>query len=170
MPKSQEQPKKPERLAKSTTASDHVLNARAKKRSEAEEIGVTDQYISDFVEQFYDVIREDDMLGPIFGAKIKDWPTHLGRMKTFWRSVLHNSGEYSGNPMQLHVAMPELGEEHFAHWLTLFYKTLDQLGDRQAAELVGARARMIASSLLTAIEIQGKGIGGLKAGENLPHV
>lgn len=158
------------RLTKSPTASDHVLNARAKKRSEAEEIGVTDQYISDFVEQFYDAIREDDMLGPIFMGKIKDWPVHLGRMKTFWRSVLHNSGEYSGNPMQLHVAMPELGEEHFAHWLTLFYKTLEELGDREAAELVGMRARMIASSLLTAIEIQGKGIGGLKAGENLPHV
>ena len=160
----------PTRLTKSPQVSDHVANARAKKRSEAEEIGVTDAFISDLVEQFYGRIQADELLGPIFGARITDWPKHLGRMKAFWRSVLHNSGEYSGNPMPIHVGIPGLEERHFAHWLTLFYATLEELADREAAELVGMRARMIASSLLTGIEIQGKGIGGIRAGENLPHV
>lgn len=160
----------PERLTKSAKVSDHVANARAKKRAEAEAIGVDDAFISDMVEQFYTSIRSDDLLGPIFEAHIGDWQPHLARMKMFWRSVLHNSGEYSGNPMVKHTAIPGLEEEHFAHWLGLFYATLEQLGDRPAAELVGARARMIAASLISGIAVTRDGIAGIRAGESLPHV
>ena len=65
---------------------------RAEKREAAESIGVDAEFIDDLVENFYGKIREDDLLGPIFAERIADWPPHLARMKTFWRSVLHNSG------------------------------------------------------------------------------
>ncbi len=149
----------------------HAAAARARKRAEAEDIGIDDAFVSRFVESFYTRIRADELLGPIFASRISDWPLHLGRMKGFWRSVLHNSGEFSGNPMAKHLAIPGLEEQHFAHWLELFYATLRELEqDPDATRLVGNRARMIADSLLTGIAMRDKGLGGARAGENLPNV
>ena len=102
----------------------HIESIRARKRADAEDIGVDAAYISSFVERFYGKIRQDALLGPIFAERIRDWPLHLGRMKAFWRSVLHNSGEFSGNPMLKHIVIPGIEERHFAHWLALFYETL----------------------------------------------
>lgn len=149
----------------------HAAAARARKRGEAEALGIDEQFISDFVESFYTRIRADALLGPIFAERIEDWDWHLGRMKRFWRSILHNSGEFSGNPMAKHLAIPGLEEGHFAHWLELFYETLRELErDSAATRLVGMRARMIADSLLTGIAMQDGGLAGARAGENLPHV
>ena len=92
-------------------------------------------------------------------------------MKAFWRSVLHNSGEFAGNPMLKHLAIPGLELRHFAHWLDLFYETLRDAESHPAAtELVGGRARMIADSLLTGIVMQRDGLSGGRAGKDLPHV
>ncbi|GGD55529.1 hypothetical protein GRI62_03345 [Erythrobacter arachoides] len=144
---------------------------RAQKRAAAEEIGVDAEFIDHLVEAFYGRIREDALLAPIFAERIADWPSHLTRMKAFWRSVLHNSGEYSGNPMLKHLAIPGLELRHFAHWLGLFYETLrDVEGQDAATELVGGRARMIADSLLTAITMRRDGLAGGRAGKDLPHV
>jgi hemoglobin len=148
----------------------HIEALRARKRSEAEAIGVDADYISSFVERFYGKIREDALLGPIFAERIADWDLHLGRMKGFWRSVLHASGEFNGNPMVKHIAIPGLDERHFAHWLELFYATLrEEQPTDDATQLVAERARMIADSLLTGIETRRNGIAGARAGESLPR-
>jgi hemoglobin len=144
---------------------------RLEKRNAAEEIGVDAEYIASFVDRFYAKIRADDLLGPIFGERIADWGEHLDRMKRFWRSVLHNSGEFSGNPMLKHMIIPGLEERHFAHWLELFYATLrEDEPHPEATRLVGSRARMIADSLLTGIAMRREGLAGGRAGKNLPHV
>lgn len=138
---------------------------------EAESSGIDDGFISLLVDSFYTRIRADALLGPIFAERIEDWDWHLDRMKRFWRSILHNSGEFSGNPMARHLAIPGLEERHFAHWLELFYATLRDLernGD--ATKLVGTRARMIADSLLTGIAMRANGISGCRAGKSLPFV
>jgi hemoglobin len=149
----------------------YAAEKRAEKRAAAEAIGVDSGYIDHFVETFYGKIREDDLLGPIFAERISDWPSHLARMKSFWRSVLHNSGEFSGNPMLKHLAIPGLELRHFAHWLDLFYATLRETeGHPEATALVGGRARMIADSLLTAIAMRRDGLAAGRAGKDLPHV
>ncbi|MFV0645823.1 MAG: hypothetical protein ACK5NN_15240 [Sphingomonadaceae bacterium] len=149
----------------------HAAAAREQKKAQAEALGVDAAYIASFVDRFYARIREDSLLGPIFAEKISDWPVHLERMNQFWRSILHNSGEFSGNPMIKHIAISGLEEQHFAHWLTLFYDTLLEEGaGRDAAGLVGARARMIADSLLTGISMQRGGMTGIRAGDNLPYL
>lgn len=149
----------------------HAAAARARKRAEAEGIGIDDAFIALLVDSFYARIRADGLLGPIFAARITDWGWHLDRMKRFWRSILHNSGEFSGNPMAKHLAIPGLEERHFAHWLELFYATLRDLErDPAATQLVGTRARMIADSLLTGIAMRDHGLGGSRAGEALPFV
>jgi hemoglobin len=149
----------------------HAAERRAEKRAAAEAIGVDADYVDHLVETFYGRIREDDLLGPIFAERISDWPAHLARMKAFWRSVLHNSGEFSGNPMLKHLAIPGLELRHFARWLELFYATLrDAETHPEATALVGGRARMIADSLLTAIAMRRDGLSAGRAGKDLPHV
>jgi hemoglobin len=149
----------------------YAQHKREEKRAAAEEIGVDAAYIDHFVETFYGKIQHDALLGPIFNARVRDWPAHLARMKGFWRSVLHNSGEFAGNPMLKHVVIPGLDAGHFGHWLELFYQTLrDAEGDPAATALVGGRARMIADSLLTGYVMQREGLSGGRAGKDLPHV
>lgn len=149
----------------------HARRKREEKRAEALGIGIDEDFIDHIVEAFYAKIREDDMVGPIFAERISDWPPHLARMKAFWRSVLQNSGEFSGNPMLKHLAIPGLRLEHFERWLNLFYETLRESECHLAAtELVGSRARMIADSLLTAITMRRDGLTGGRAGTDLPYV
>lgn len=148
-----------------------ALEARAAKRAAAYAVGIDEAYIACFVDRFYAAVRNDALLGPIFADKVADWPEHLGRMKQFWRSVLHNSGEYQGRPMPKHVAIDGLAEEHFQRWLTLFYATLrDEEPSTAATEHVGKTARNIADSLLTGVALHRHGIVGGKAGKELPHV
>lgn len=155
----------------SKNSHDHALQARTAKRAAAEAIGVDERYIAQFIARFYAAVREDECLGPIFRARISDWDAHLERMNRFWRSVLHNSGEFSGNPMLKHIAIPGLTQEHFDHWLTLFYATLRGMErDPAATDLVAGRARMIAESLLTGIEVDRDGIRGAGKRRVLPHV
>jgi hemoglobin len=150
---------------------EYAAQKRAEKRAAAEEIGVDASYIDHFVETFYGKIQQDELLGPIFNERVRDWPAHLARMKAFWRSVLHNSGEFAGNPMIKHIVIPGLDLRHFSHWLELFYQTLrDAEGEPEATALVGGRARMIADSLLTGYIMQREGLSGGRAGKDLPYV
>ena len=102
-------------------AREYAAQKRAEKRVAAEAIGVDAAYIDRFVEAFYGKIRDDELLGPIFNQRVTDWPAHLARMKAFWRSVLHNSGEFAGNPMLKHLVIPGIELRHFSQWLELFY-------------------------------------------------
>lgn len=150
----------PTRLVKSPAgqAHPHAEAARARKKAEAEAIGITDAFISDFVDAFYAKIRVDALLGPIFNQRVDDWPDHLHKLKQFWASVLHNAGTYSGRPMPAHVAIPEIGRSHFDHWLMLFRQTLDELAPGStASDAVHERAQMIADSLLNGIAIHRDG-------------
>lgn len=133
--------------------------ARNRKKKDAEDIGINADYISAFVDRFYTRIQNDDMLGPIFAARVGNWPEHLARMKQFWRSVLHNSGEFSGNPMLKHMRIPGLNRTHFDHWLDLFEQTLRELETHpEATKHVSARARLIADSLLGGIQSHNNGL------------
>lgn len=150
---------------------EEVRAIREAKREHAVSLGVDEGFVSDLVETFYGAIRADALLGPIFAERIDDWPVHLARMKAFWRSILFNSAEFSGNPMARHIAIPGLEEQHFAHWLTLFYATLRQIEQSEdGTRLVAGRARAIADSLLTGIAVRREGLTGARAGERLPHV
>lgn len=150
-----------------TAARRHAPAARTAKRDAALAIGIDDAFISDLVDRFYAAVRDDALLGPIFATRITDWPTHLGRMKAFWGSVLHNSGQYSGNPMLKHLAIPGLDRDHFDRWLTLFRATLDDVARDPAASVhVHERARIIATSLLNAIVINRDGLAAAQGLED----
>lgn len=96
------------------------------------------------VDTFYDRIREDELLGPIFNERIQDrWPIHLEKMYKFWQTVLLQEHTYFGSPFPPHAQLP-VGHEHFAAWLALFNKTVDDLFAGEKASEAKWRAQKMA--------------------------
>jgi len=132
--------------------SPEALAARAQKRAAAAQVGIDENLIHDVVHHFYERVRNDSILGPIFAQRIAQWPPHLEHMEQFWRSVLLNTGEFHGNPMLKHVTIPRLGKPEFDQWLLLFDDVLRQFASPQAQTIIGDAARSIARSLLSGIQ------------------
>ena len=84
--------------------------------------GIDEAMIERLVRAFYERVRADEVLGPIFAARIDDWEPHLQRMFAFWSSVTLMSGRYLGRPMMKHLPLP-VDSEHFDRWLALFGQT-----------------------------------------------
>jgi hemoglobin len=108
--------------------------------------GIDDAMIARLVHGFYDKVRADDVLGPVFAARITDWDPHLKRMCQFWSSVALLTGVYHGKPMQAHLPLP-VDARHFDRWLALFEETAAELCPPAAAELFIDRAGRVAESL-----------------------
>ena len=142
----------------------HVDEVRAQKRAEALACGIDDALILRLVEGFYDTVRRDASLGPIFERHVKDWSIHLGRMKNFWASIMIESGRFNGSPMQKHIAVGGLNAEHFSHWQRIWGETLTRLvPDTVAEERFRQAARRIGESLLTGIEVDRGGLAAISA-------
>lgn len=107
----------------------------------------TEEEIKTLVYGFYDKIRDDETLGPIFNTHIHDWDTHLETMVQFWSSMLLGTRTFNGMPMPKHVALPDLQASLFRHWLALFHETTLSLPNRVFAERANDFAQRIARSL-----------------------
>lgn len=118
-----------------------AMVAEAKVRT-----GIDEVLIRELVHRFYDRVRADELLGPVFAARINDWTPHLERMCAFWSSVTLHTGRYGGRPMQMHAPLP-VSAVHFDRWLALFEATADDLCPPAAAAEFKTKARMIAGSL-----------------------
>jgi hemoglobin len=98
------------------------------------------------VHGFYDRVRRDPLLAPVFADRITDWTPHLEQMVEFWSSVALMTGRYHGAPMPKHLPLPvEL--EHFDRWLDLFRQTAQEVCPPTGAAWVIERAERIASSI-----------------------
>jgi hemoglobin len=117
------------------------------------ETGIDDAMIAELVDRFYERVRADDVLGPVFAARIEDWPPHLAKMRAFWSSVALMSGTYHGQPMKLHLPLP-IDADHFDRWLALFGQTARELCPPQAAAHFMERANRIAESLELGIAVR----------------
>ncbi|HMA06231.1 MAG TPA: group III truncated hemoglobin [Ramlibacter sp.] len=60
----------------------------------------SEEEVSELVHTFYGHVRDDAVLGPIFGRHVKDWDTHLARMVDFWSSALRGTARFRGTPMR----------------------------------------------------------------------
>lgn len=107
----------------------------------------TQEEVTDLVHGFYAKVREDDLLGPIFDAHIKDWGPHLAKMVDFWSSTLRGTATYRGTPMPKHVALPGLTPELFHRWLRLFRETTEDIPNAAMGEQANDLAQRIAQSL-----------------------
>ena len=106
------------------------------------------------VNSFYGLVREDDILGPIFNNVIKNnWPEHLEKMYRFWQMLLLKGSEYKGNPFSHHINLP-IKAAHFNRWLLLFHQTLDQNFSGDKADEAKWRANKIAETFQNRMHIK----------------
>ncbi len=114
---------------------------------------VTEASIGQLIDIFYDRIRRDPVLGPVFEAAIAPdkWTAHLATMRRFWSSVMLASGRYSGNPVAVHRAVAGLDRPMFERWLSLFTATAQDLFEPAIAAQFTVKAQRIAGSLELAI-------------------
>jgi truncated hemoglobin YjbI len=100
------------------------------------------------VHAFYDKVRADAALGPIFDRAIGGgWEAHLEKMCDFWSSVMLTTGRYHGNPMGAHLKLDGVTPAHFQRWLALFRETAGEVCDAPVAALFAGRAENIARTL-----------------------
>ena len=122
--------------------------------------GLDDARLTELVHRYYDRVRGDPLLGPVFAARITDWGPHLDRMVAFWSSVALMTGRYSGAPVPAHLGLP-VGQAHFDRWLALFRETARAVCTPVGAEHLIERAERIARSLRMAIEDQQRAAGAV---------
>lgn len=108
---------------------------------------LTPESIATLVHEFYDGVRADPELGPVFDAAIDDWEPHLARMVEFWSSVMLGSKNFQGNVYGKHMALPGVQPEHFRRWLALFEATVQRLFEPPVAQEFQLVASRIAQSL-----------------------
>lgn len=101
------------------------------------------------VNTFYERVRADGLIGPIFNERIGDrWPEHLDKMYRFWQTILLEERTYEGAPFRPHADLPVF-LEHFERWVELFEANLLQHfeGDKadEALERAGKMAKLFHS-------------------------
>jgi hemoglobin len=123
------------------------------------------------VDRFYEKVRRDPLIGPIFDDVAKvDWPSHLATLCTFWETLLKipssvgathlplvsdapgqgpdagkKAGTCSGAPFPKHAVLP-VEKAHFDRWLQLFIETVDENFVGPKADEAKGRALSIADT------------------------
>ena len=105
----------PSRVAHCSVFGCHVIPSR---------IDISQRDIAVVVSRFYQSVRADPTLGPIFAAHVDDWPAHEEKINRFWANAILFERNYDGNPMQAHINAGNVQPEHFERWLSLFDETL----------------------------------------------
>jgi hemoglobin len=116
---------------------------------------VTEAMIQALVHAFYEKVRLDPALGPIFNRAIADnaWPAHLAKLCDFWSSVTLMTGRFKGTPMQAHLRVGGIGPAHFARWLELFQQTAEETCPPEAAAIFVEKSQMIGRSLQMGLQL-----------------
>lgn len=111
----------------------------------------TKEDIKNLVNAFYELIKKDDLLGPIFNDVSKvDWENHLPIMYAFWENAIFFTGIYVGNPLKTHQKIHSLfplKNQHFERWNELFIQIVDSMFKGEKAELTKTRAMQISKVL-----------------------
>ena len=104
--------------------------------------------IKNLVDSFYDEVREDELLAPIFDDVIGDaWDDHLQIMYAFWSTLLIEHKAFTGQPYPKHAVLP-LTKAHFDRWLLHFRQAVDSQFHGETADEAKRLATQIAIAFL----------------------
>lgn len=95
---------------------------------------------------FYADVRQHREIGPIFNARIHDWPAHLANIADFWSTALGGPPTYGRAMPAPHLALG-LTPRHFEVWLDLWARQCAARLPRAEAAELSARAHAIGARL-----------------------
>ena len=107
---------------------------------------ITLEKIREMVELFYSRTAHDELLGPIFNQRVKDWEAHYEKMTRFWSSAAIGAGTYSGRPIELHK-FGGLSKEHFERWVQMFVQAANDIFPESDAAVFANLGKKMASSI-----------------------
>ena len=111
--------------------------------------------VARLVHTFYQRVQDHPDLGPVFAKQIAgDWQPHLDKMVDFWCTMLLQEQSYTGRPLPVHMALPDLQDVHFDQWLALFYSTTREVFSPDLAAQFNLRAQRMADSFRLAVAVQ----------------
>lgn len=111
--------------------------------------------IAKLMDIFYNKVRKNQQLGPIFNGKIgtddKSWNAHKQKIGGFWRANLLGEQTYNGYPLKAHLELDPFPREFFDTWLALFEESLREVYDNadcctqilQRAQIIAQRFQKI---------------------------
>src|SRR5690242_7265602 len=124
--------------------------------------GLDENQLATLVDRFYDKVRADALLGPVFDPLVDDWDAHKVLMTSFWSTVALRTGHYRGNPLARHQPLP-IGVAHFQRWLALWRETAGEVLDRESAALMIGYAERIGYGMRVGMGLSGH-LRGLESG------
>ncbi len=115
--------------------------------------------LAKLLKTFYADVRQDAVIGPIFNARIHDWPAHLEKIGDFWALQTGGPSAYSGGFGRAHLPLG-LEPVHFEHWLGLWaWNCRRQLAEVEATEMI-----VLAQTFGRRLEALTSGRSGLSIG------
>lgn len=105
------------------------------------------------VDRFYEQVRRDPELGPVFNPAVHDWAAHKRLLTSFWSSVALGGGTYRGNPMAAHQRHA-VRAEHFDRWLSLWRASCTEVLEEPAAMQMIGYAERIGHSLMRGLGLR----------------
>ena len=113
---------------------------------------ITEAQIATLVPRFYDRVRADAFIGPVFADAIDNWPPRLEKLMDFWSSVMLTSGRYKGKPMAAHMKdIATITPPMFDRWLALWAQVIIKILPENIAQALQKRAERIGKSLKLAL-------------------
>ncbi|WP_158837483.1 group III truncated hemoglobin [Polaribacter sp. L3A8] len=104
------------------------------------------------VTTFYDAIRKNDLLGPIFNHHLskEQWPPHLEKLTDFWVTALLGDVCFKGSPSKAHLKVDKflnhtMSQVHFGKWLEIWFTTIDFLYKGEIAQRAKDASRRMAT-------------------------
>ena len=112
--------------------------------------------LKQLVATFYERVRADRVIGPVFLDAIRDWPGHLDKLQAFWSSVMLTSGRYKGQPLPAHIRHgARIDAAAFDRWLALWTEVTVEMFEPAVATRLQEKAVRIAESLQLGIRFAG---------------
>jgi hemoglobin len=87
--------------------------------------GLTEPLVRQVILSFYEKVRDDPLLGPIFEDAIgNNWDHHIERIVLFWLTATGLQRGYEGrNFMPAHLRHSSIHPDQLPRWLELFRQT-----------------------------------------------
>lgn len=115
----------------------------------ADEAGITEADIRRLIPAFYDKVRCDRILGPVFDGIIGNrWTTHIETVISFWLYVTRLDRRYNArNFVPAHIKHAPIRADLIPPWLALFRATARELCPAACAAVLIDIAERMATSL-----------------------
>lgn len=123
-------------------------------------VGLTEPILREVVYVFYDKVRNDEVLAPIFNKAIgPKWDRHIEKVYQFWLMATRlGTGYQAGNFMPAHLRHSSIGAAAASRWLALFKQTLAERCSPEIGDVLFDIANRMAENILVGLEKQ-KGSG-----------